>query len=70
MKINPLLKRMGWILAVVAIQFIYFPTSQATSGGIAPRLPIDVIPVYLGGAILSLLSALVVWDHLGAHQAR
>ena len=34
------------MLAVVAIQFIYFPTSQATSGGIAPRLPIDVIPVY------------------------
>ena len=41
-----LIKRMGWMLLVIAIQFIYFPTSQATSGGIAPKLPIDVIPVY------------------------
>lgn len=41
-----LLKRMGWILLVLAIQFIYFPASQATSGGIAPKLPVDVIPVY------------------------
>ncbi len=41
----PLLKRMGWMLVVVAIQFIYFPTSQATSGGIAPKLSIDVIPM-------------------------
>jgi membrane-associated phospholipid phosphatase len=42
----PLLKRMSWMLLIIAIQFIYFPTSQATSGGIAPKLPIDVIPVY------------------------
>lgn len=46
MKDIPLLKRIGWMVLVIAIQFIYFPTSQATSGGIAPRLPIDVIPVY------------------------
>ncbi len=46
MKNTSLLKRMGWMLLVIAIQFIYFPTSQATSGGIAPKLPIDVIPVY------------------------
>lgn len=46
MKNISLLKRMGWMLLVIAIQFIYFPTSLATSGGIAPKLPIDVIPVY------------------------
>ena len=42
----PLSKRLLWILAPVAIQSIYFPTSLATSGGIAPKLPIDVFPVY------------------------
>lgn len=42
-----LLKRAGWMLMVIAIQFIYFPTSQATSGGIAPKLAIDVIPVHI-----------------------
>ncbi len=46
MKNISLLKRMGWMLLVIAIQFIYFPTSQATSGGIAPKLPLDAIPVY------------------------
>ena len=46
MKQISLLKRIGWMLAVIAIQFIYFPTSQATSGGIAPKLPIDAIPVH------------------------
>jgi membrane-associated phospholipid phosphatase len=39
-------KRFLWILLAVSIQSIYFPTSLATSGGIAPKLPIDVIPVY------------------------
>lgn len=42
----PLSKRFLWVLLVVAIQSIYFPTSQATSGGILPKLAIDVIPVY------------------------
>ena len=42
----PLAKRWLWVLLVAAIQSIYFPTSQATSGGIAPKLSIDVIPVY------------------------
>jgi len=45
MKEISLPKRIGWMLAVIAIQFIYFPTSQATSGGIAPKLPMDLIPV-------------------------
>lgn len=35
-----------WVLLVTAIQSIYFPTSQATSGGTLPKLAIDVIPVY------------------------
>ena len=39
-------KRWLWVMVVVAIQSVYFPTSQAASGGIAPKLPIDVIPVY------------------------
>ncbi len=39
-------KRLPWILAVIAIQFIYFPTSQVTQGGFEPKLPIDVWPVY------------------------
>jgi len=46
MKPIPLSKRFLWILAPVAVQCIYFPTSQAASGGFAPKLPIDVFPVY------------------------
>jgi membrane-associated phospholipid phosphatase len=39
-------KRIGLLLIAVAIQGIYVPTSLATSGGFAPKLPIDVFPVY------------------------
>lgn len=39
-------KRFGLLLVAVALQSVYVPTSLATSGGIAPRLPIDVFPVY------------------------
>ena len=46
MKELTLKKRIGLLLVVVAIQCIYIPTSQAVSGGIAPKLPIDVFPVY------------------------
>ncbi|MEW5939725.1 MAG: phosphatase PAP2 family protein [Chloroflexota bacterium] len=42
----PLSKRLPWLLAVIAVQSVYFPTSQAASGGILPKLSIDVIPVY------------------------
>ncbi|MFZ5881155.1 MAG: phosphatase PAP2 family protein [Chloroflexota bacterium] len=38
-------KRLLWAGVVGLIQAIYFPASQATSGGIAPKLPIDVFPV-------------------------
>lgn len=41
----PLSKRLLWALVLGVIQSIYFPTSQAASGGIAPRLSIDVFPV-------------------------
>lgn len=30
---------------IVAVQMIYFPTSEQLSGGIEPRLPIDVFPI-------------------------
>jgi membrane-associated phospholipid phosphatase len=46
MKELTLKKRIGLMLVAVAIQCIYIPASLATSGGIAPKLPIDVIPVY------------------------
>lgn len=46
MKEIPLVKRFLWVLLAAGIQSIYFPTSQATSGGILPKLSIDVIPVY------------------------
>ncbi len=46
MKTIPVLKRLPWVMAVIAIQFVYFPTSQVASGGIEPKLPIDVFPVY------------------------
>lgn len=42
----PLSRRLPWFLLIVAIQSVYFPVSQATSGGILPKLAIDVIPVY------------------------
>lgn len=42
----PLAKRLLWMLVIVAIQSVYVPTSLATSGGIAPKLPLDVVPVY------------------------
>jgi len=42
----PLSRRLLWFLLIVVIQSVYFPVSQATSGGILPKLAIDVIPVY------------------------
>lgn len=39
-------KRLLWILVIWAIQLIYLPTSERMSGGIEPRLPIDVFPVW------------------------
>ncbi len=77
MKQIPLLKRMGWMLVVIAIQYIYFPTSQATSGGIAPKLAIDVIPVYPTWVVPYYLCypfwlACVIWAllKLGDHDFR
>lgn len=42
----PLAKRWLWLALIAVIQSVYFPASQAASGGIPPKLPIDVIPVY------------------------
>jgi len=34
------------ILLICSIQMIYIPTSERISGGIAPKLPIDVFPIW------------------------
>jgi membrane-associated phospholipid phosphatase len=46
MKTQILLKRIVFVLVVVAIQSIYIPTSQRGDGGFMPKLPWDVIPIY------------------------
>ncbi len=43
----PLKKRILLILLVVAIQSIYTPTSLLLEGGIEPKLPIDVFPLWV-----------------------
>lgn len=40
----PFGKRLLWLLAAAAIQSVYIPASQATSGGIAPKLPFEPLP--------------------------
>jgi membrane-associated phospholipid phosphatase len=40
------LKRMLWIFLVCCIQMIYIPTSNRVTGGLEPKLPIDVFPVW------------------------
>lgn len=39
-------KRVLLVLLVCCIQMIYFPTSSQVTGGIEPRLPIDVVPIW------------------------
>lgn len=39
-------KRIVLLLIALSIQLIYIPTSSQTSGGIEPRLPIDVFPIW------------------------
>jgi membrane-associated phospholipid phosphatase len=39
-------KRLLWIAIIWAIQLIYLPTSSWLTGGIAPKLPIDIFPVW------------------------
>jgi len=43
----PLKKRILLILGAVLIQSIYTPTSLLLKGGIVPRLPIDVFPLWI-----------------------
>ena len=42
----PVHKRLLWIFLVCCIQLIYIPTSNRITGGIEPKLPIDVFPVW------------------------
>src|SRR5574338_1117867 len=39
-------KRLLWIALIWSIQLIYIPTSERLTGGIEPRLPIDIFPVW------------------------
>jgi membrane-associated phospholipid phosphatase len=39
-------KRLLWIALIWAIQLIYLPTSERMTGGIAPKLPIDIFPIW------------------------
>jgi membrane-associated phospholipid phosphatase len=59
-------RRILWIAIACLIQMIYIPTSNRITGGIEPRLPIDVFPVwpiwvlpYVGCYILWLAS--IAW---------
>jgi membrane-associated phospholipid phosphatase len=39
-------KRLLWIALIWAIQLIYLPTSARLTGGIEPKLPIDIFPLW------------------------
>lgn len=39
-------KRVLWIALIWAIQLIYLPTSELLKGGIEPKLPIDIFPIW------------------------
>ena len=39
-------KRFLLIVLVCCIQLIYIPTSMRTTGGIEPKLPIDIFPIW------------------------
>ena len=44
--ILPIGKRLLWIAIGWAIQLIYLPTSEWFTGGVAPKLPIDIFPLW------------------------
>ena len=39
-------KRILWIALIWAIQLLYLPTSEMLTGGIEPKLPVDVFPIW------------------------
>jgi hypothetical protein len=39
-------KRLLWVALIWAVQLIYLPTSERQSGGIQPKLPIDIFPLW------------------------
>lgn len=46
-RFNPTLnKRLLLVLLACCIQMVYIPTSNRTAGGIEPRLPIDIFPIW------------------------
>ena len=41
-----LAKRVLWIALIWAVQLLYLPTSEMLTGGIEPKLPIDIFPIW------------------------
>jgi len=73
--IQTLNKRILLFLLVYSIQLIYIPTSERVTGGIVPRLPVDIFPIrviwvvpYVACYALWLFS--VVWIILNAEDHR
>lgn len=56
----PLNKRILLVALVFCIQMIYIPTSNRLSGGIAPKLAIDVFPIWPIW-VLPYISCYVLW---------
>lgn len=42
----PIGRRLLWILLIWSIQLLYLPTSELMTGGIEPKLPIDIFPIW------------------------
>ena len=60
MKLRELIRRILLLVAVCAIQAIYFPTSLRTSGGFAPKTALDIIPIWPIW-VLPYLSCFPMW---------
>ena len=62
----PLKKRITLVVGALLIQFIYTPTSLFLTGGIEPKLPIDIFPLWIIWVIpyalcYPLWAAALVW---------
>ncbi len=56
----PRKKRIVWILLACCIQMIYLPTSNRVTGGMEPKLPIDIFPVWPGW-VLPYVLCYILW---------
>lgn len=56
----PIRKRIILFLLTYSIQLIYLPTSERLSGGIEPRLPIDIFPIWAVWVVPYLL-CYILW---------